>query len=52
MKDEERYGKLLRRQPIKRFGEPEDVAEIALMLAVNRYMTGEVVVVDGGSTLA
>ena len=51
-KDEARAAALLQRQPLKRFGEPEDVAEIALLLARNPYMTGEVVVVDGGSTLA
>ena len=51
-KDEARAAAILKRQPIKHFGEPEDVAEIALMMARNPYMTGEVVVVDGGSTLA
>jgi len=51
-KDEARAGAVLKRQPIKHFGEPEDVAEIAVLMATNRYMTGEVVVVDGGSTLA
>jgi hypothetical protein len=28
------------------------VASIAVLMALNRYMTGETVVVDGGSTLA
>jgi dehydrogenase/reductase SDR family protein 4 len=51
-KDESRAGSVLKKQPIKQFGEPEDVAQIALLLAVNRYTTGETVVVDGGSTLA
>jgi dehydrogenase/reductase SDR family protein 4 len=51
-KDEARADSVLKKQPIKDFGNPEDVASIAVLLAVNRYMTGETVVVDGGSTLA
>jgi dehydrogenase/reductase SDR family protein 4 len=51
-KDEARANSVLKKQPIKDFGEPEDVASIAVLLATNRYMTGETVVVDGGSTLA
>jgi dehydrogenase/reductase SDR family member 4 len=51
-KDEARADSVLKRQPIKQFGEPEDVAQIAVLMALNRYMTGETVVVDGGSTLA
>ena len=53
-KNEERRDALLKRQPIKHLGEVEDVAEIAVLLASDRasFMTGEVVVVDGGSTLA
>jgi 3-oxoacyl-[acyl-carrier protein] reductase len=33
-----------------RIGEPEDIADVILFLASNsaRYMTGQVVVVDGG----
>ena len=35
---------------LKRTGEPEDIADVVLFLASNgaRYMTGQVVVVDGG----
>jgi NAD(P)-dependent dehydrogenase (short-subunit alcohol dehydrogenase family) len=51
-KDEARAASVLQRQPIKHFGEPEDVAEVALLMARNPYMTGEVAVLDGGSTLA
>jgi len=31
-----------------RFGRVEEVAQVALMLAANEYMTGSTVVVDGG----
>src|SRR5579872_5614479 len=53
-KNEERSNALLARQPIKHLAEPEEIAEIALLMASDRasYMTGETVVVDGGSTLA
>lgn len=36
--------------PMGRIGEPEDIADVILFLASNgaRYMTGQVVVVDGG----
>jgi NAD(P)-dependent dehydrogenase (short-subunit alcohol dehydrogenase family) len=43
----------LDRQAIRRIGEPEEIAEVALLLAGGKsgYITGEVVVVDGGFTL-
>jgi ketoreductase RED2 len=37
--------------PMARSGTPEDVAEVALMLAVAEYVTGEVILVDGGMAL-
>lgn len=37
-----------RRVPLGRIGEPSDVAEAVLYLARARYVTGEVIVVDGG----
>ncbi len=39
-----------RRIPLARAGQPEEVAEAALFLAHprNTYMTGQVLVVDGG----
>jgi ketoreductase RED2 len=38
--------------PLKRSGQPEDVAEVILSLARAGYVTGQVVVVDGGLSLA
>jgi ketoreductase RED2 len=37
--------------PLKRSGQPEDVAEVILSLARAAYVTGQVVVVDGGLSL-
>ena len=41
------------RIPMKRMGEPDDIATVALFLASDaaRYMTGSIVVVDGGYLL-
>ncbi len=38
--------------PLKRSGQPEDIAEVILALAGASYVTGQVVVVDGGLTIA
>ncbi len=38
--------------PLKRSGQPDDVAEVVLALARAAYVTGQVVVVDGGMTIA
>jgi ketoreductase RED2 len=37
--------------PLKRSGQPEDVAEVILALAHASYVTGQVVVIDGGLSL-
>ncbi len=34
--------------PLKRVGEPDDIAQIALALIKSNYINGEIVVVDGG----
>jgi ketoreductase RED2 len=34
--------------PLRRSGTPADIAEVALLAATAAYMTGEVIVVDGG----
>ncbi len=38
--------------PLKRSGQPGDVAEVVLALAQAAYVTGQVVVIDGGLSLA
>jgi ketoreductase RED2 len=37
--------------PLGRTGQPGDIADVAMMLAVSTYLTGEVIVVDGGLNL-
>ena len=51
--DDRRRTDLISRQPIKRVGQPTDVAEVALLLASNggSYVTGQTIVVDGGFLL-
>ena len=53
-KDEARRAQLLGKQPIQRMGKPQDVAELALLLAGDRgsYITGQTFVVDGGFVLS
>ena len=36
--------------PVGRFGKPEEVAEVALFLAQNDWVTGQTVVLDGGES--
>ena len=45
-----RLQRLMNKQPIKRMGEPEEVANLALFLASDEaaYITGTGVVIDGG----
>ena len=49
-KDEVRYRQILERIPAARWGEPKDIAGAAVFLAsaASNYITGEVLVVDGG----
>jgi dehydrogenase/reductase SDR family member 4 len=49
-KDEAKLSQILARQPIRHLGEPETVAEMAVLLASDRasYITGQVLVIDGG----
>jgi 3-oxoacyl-[acyl-carrier protein] reductase len=43
---------LLQKIPLKRFGQPEDIAAVAVFLASDLagYVTGQIVLVDGGRT--
>jgi ketoreductase RED2 len=38
--------------PLKRSGTPDDIAEVIVALATSAYVTGQVVVIDGGLGLA
>jgi 3-oxoacyl-[acyl-carrier protein] reductase len=50
--DEEQLGQISRRTPLGRLGEPKDIARAVLFLTdpANTYITGHVLVVDGGLT--
>ena len=37
--------------PLKRFGSADEVAQTAIFLAQNEYITGQVITVDGGMTI-
>lgn len=39
------------RSPMQRGAEPEDIAQVAAMLINSRYLTGEIVMADGGLNL-
>ena len=41
---------LARKHPLERVGEPAEIAQAALFLAANEFMTGSSMVVDGGAT--
>ena len=44
--------KLARRVPLKRNGEPEDIAKTVLFLCAGpAFLTGQVIAVDGGKSL-
>jgi NAD(P)-dependent dehydrogenase (short-subunit alcohol dehydrogenase family) len=49
----ENINHITERVPLRRLGEPDDIAKVALFLASDAasYMTGSVVVVDGGSLI-
>ena len=40
-----------RRAPLQRTGAPEDIAEAVLFIVRSTFMTGEVLMLDGGRTL-
>jgi NAD(P)-dependent dehydrogenase (short-subunit alcohol dehydrogenase family) len=39
------------RSPMRRAAHPEDIAEIASMLINSKYLTGEIILADGGLNL-
>lgn len=49
--DEKRQKEIKERIPLKRLGTAEEVAQMALFLAQNDYLTGEVINVDGGMAM-
>lgn len=51
MTAEQRRHNLENRIPLHREGTPEQVAELILQAAINDYMTGETLVIDGGLTM-
>src|SRR5437899_535092 len=52
-KDEARREAIMEDQPVKHLGQPEEIAEMAVLLASDRgsYITGQTMVVDGGRLL-
>ncbi len=50
----ERLARVEEHYPMRRIGEPDDIAGTAVFLAsdAGRYMTGQTIVVDGGATIA
>jgi NAD(P)-dependent dehydrogenase (short-subunit alcohol dehydrogenase family) len=52
-KDQARRSEFMKRQPIGRIGQPQEIADVALTLASDKssYLTGQTIVVDGGVTL-
>ena len=49
--DEKRQKEIKERIPLKRLGTAEEVAQTALFLAQNDYLTGEIINVDGGMAM-
>lgn len=49
--DDTDRNRIVERTPLKRTGTPEDIARAVLFLAENRFITGQVIAVDGGRSL-
>ena len=52
-KDDSKLQRIMDDQPVKHLGQPEEIAEMALLLASDRgsYITGQTMIVDGGRLL-
>jgi NAD(P)-dependent dehydrogenase (short-subunit alcohol dehydrogenase family) len=52
--DAKLYDQLVRQYPLRRIGEPEDIAGAVVFLAsaAGRFMTGQTLVIDGGGTIS
>jgi NAD(P)-dependent dehydrogenase (short-subunit alcohol dehydrogenase family) len=52
-KDDSKLARIMDDQPVKHLGQPEEIAEMALLLASDRgsYITGQTMIVDGGRLL-
>jgi NAD(P)-dependent dehydrogenase (short-subunit alcohol dehydrogenase family) len=52
--NEELHGRVVARTPLNRLGEPDDIGAVAVFLAspAARYLTGQLLVVDGGASIA
>jgi dehydrogenase/reductase SDR family member 4 len=52
-KDDDKLARIMDDQPVKHLGQPEEIAEMALLLASDRgsYITGQTMIVDGGRLL-
>ncbi|MCI8769873.1 MAG: 3-oxoacyl-[acyl-carrier-protein] reductase [Lachnospiraceae bacterium] len=48
---DEQKEKMLEVIPLKRYGQTEDIANVAVFLAKNTYITGQVINVDGGMVM-
>lgn len=42
---------ILKNVPLGRLGQPEEVAELAVFLSENKYITGQVIAIDGGMVM-
>ncbi|MDQ1395868.1 MAG: ketoreductase, partial [Acidimicrobiaceae bacterium] len=45
---DEKRAQVVEMAPLRRSGQPQDIADVCLLLAVSTYTTGQVVIADGG----
>ena len=48
---DEYYESTVKKTPVSRTGQPEDIAEVVVGLVKSKYVTGENIIVDGGRIL-